>query len=101
MRSQAKGASVLCALSLLLLLPALAWAGSGGAEFQQTYTTLTGWMTGYLGRIIAIVFILIGLVAGATRQSLMGFVLGVAAGLGLFLAPGFIDSVVTATLPLY
>ena len=40
-----------------------------------------------LGRLIAAAFILIGLVAGATRGSLLGFASGVGAGLGIFVAP--------------
>jgi len=75
-------------------------AGTGGTEFSSTYTLLTGWMTGILGRIIAITFIIVGLVAGVMRQSIMGFVVGIAAGLGVFVAPNIIDGIVTATLPI-
>jgi conjugal transfer pilus assembly protein TraA len=39
-------------------------------------------------------------VAGVMRQSIMGFVVGIAAGLGVFVAPDIIDSIVTATLPI-
>jgi hypothetical protein len=53
-----------------------------------------GWMTGILGRIIT--FIVVGLVAGVMRQSIMGFVVGIAAGLGVFVAPDIIDNIVTA-----
>jgi conjugal transfer pilus assembly protein TraA len=83
-----------------LLVPDVVLAGAGGAEFQATYTLLTGWITGLLGRVIAITFIIVGLVAGVMRQSIMGFVVGIAAGLGLFVAPGIIDSVVAAALPI-
>jgi len=48
---------------------------------------------------VAVIFIIIGVIAGAARQSIMGFVLGVSAGVGMFLAPAIIDNVVTATLP--
>jgi conjugal transfer pilus assembly protein TraA len=84
---------------LLLAAPETVLAGAGGAEFQGAYTMLTGWMTGILGRIIAITFIVVGLVAGVMRQSIMGFVVGIAAGLGVFVAPDIIDNIVTATLP--
>ena len=85
---------------LLLAAPETVLAGAGGAEFQGAYTMLTGWMTGILGRIIAITFIVVGLVAGVMRQSIMGFVVGIAAGLGVFVAPDIIDNIVTATLPI-
>jgi conjugal transfer pilus assembly protein TraA len=85
---------------LLLAAPETVLAGAGGTEFQGAYDMLTGWMTGILGRIIAITFIVVGLVAGVMRQSIMGFVVGIAAGLGVFVAPDIIDNIVTATLPI-
>lgn len=85
--------------------PLLASAGEGtgdttGTEFQVVYTLLTGWMTGLLGKIVAVSFILVGLVAGVMRQSIMGFVVGVAAGVGMLVAPNIIDTLFTATLPI-
>ena len=89
------------ALGLLAwLAPDAALAGAGGAEFNDIYVTLTGWMTGLLGRVVAVTMIIVGVVAGVARQSIMGFVMGIAAGLGMFTAPGVIDAVVTATLPI-
>ena len=84
---------------ILLLAAGASMAGTTGTEFQTLYTLLTGWMTGFLGRVVAVIFIIIGVIAGAARQSIMGFVLGVSAGVGMFLAPAIIDNVVTATLP--
>ena len=86
--------------SLAVIAPETVLAGAGGLEFQDTYDMLVGWMTGMLGRIIAITFIIVGLVAGVMRQSIMGFVVGIAAGLGVFVAPDIIDNVVAATLPI-
>ena len=89
----------LAALMALALFAPHASAGVTGAEFQPLYDTLTGWMTGYLGRVIAVVFIIIGVIAGAGK-SIMGFVLGIAAGVGMFLSPALVDTTVTATLPI-
>jgi conjugal transfer pilus assembly protein TraA len=86
--------------SLARTLPESVLAGAGGTEFQGAYDMLTGWMTGILGRIIAVTFIIVGLVAGVMRQSIKGFVVGIAAGRGVFVAPDIIDSIVTATLPI-
>ena len=94
------GLGAVALTALLLVAPGTVLAGAGGAEFQGAYDMLTGWMTGILGRIIAITFIIVGLVAGVMRQSIMGFVVGVAAGLGVFVAPDIIDNIVTATLPI-
>jgi conjugal transfer pilus assembly protein TraA len=94
------GVGALALAGLLLAAPETVLAGAGGAEFQGAYDMLTGWMTGILGRIIAIAFIVVGLVAGVMRQSIMGFVVGISAGLGVFVAPDIIDNIVTATLPI-
>jgi len=83
----------------LLAVAGTTLAGTTGTEFQTLYTLLTGWMTGFLGRSVAVIFIIIGVIAGAARQSIMGFVLGISAGVGMFLAPAIVDNVVTATLP--
>ena len=93
-------AALLSAVALTLLGPESALAGTGGTEFQATYDMLIGWMTGLLGRIIAIAFIIVGLIAGVARQSIMSFAIGIAAGLGIFMAPDIIDAVVSATLPI-
>ncbi|MEQ1529060.1 MAG: TraA family conjugative transfer protein [Methylococcales bacterium] len=85
------------ALFLVVLAPET-FAATTGAEFSGVYTLLTGWMTGILGRIIALTFITVGLVAGVMRGSIMGFVVGIAAGLGLYSAPTVINNIVTATL---
>jgi conjugal transfer pilus assembly protein TraA len=92
--------AMLVGVVLLTLLPGAVLAGAGGTEFQATYDMLIGWMTGLLGRIIAIAFIIVGLIAGVARQSIMSFAIGIAAGLGLFMAPDIIDAVVSATLPI-
>ena len=93
--------AVLAVITAVALLAAAGTtlAGTTGTEFQTLYTLLTGWMTGFLGRSVAVIFIIIGVIAGAARQSIMGFVLGISAGVGMFLAPAIIDNVVTATLP--
>ena len=93
------GVLALIALLALLVAAGSALAGTTGTEFQTLYTLLTGWMTGFLGRSVAVIFIIIGVIAGAARQSIMGFVLGISAGVGMFLAPAIVDNVVTATLP--
>ena len=93
--------AVLAVITAVALLAAAntTLAGTTGTEFQTLYTLLTGWMTGFLGRSVAVIFIIIGVIAGAARQSIMGFVLGISAGVGMFLAPAIVDNVVTATLP--
>lgn len=82
-----------------VLLSTDAFAGTEGAEFDGLYDIIVGWMQGTLGRIIALVAILVGLAAGAFRQNYMAAVGGVVLGLALFFAPGIIGTFMTATLP--
>lgn len=84
----------------LLGVSDLLMAGTGGSsEFGNIYTLLTGWLQGMLGRILAVTFMLVGLVSGVMRGSMMGLVLGIACGLGVYTAPTVIDNIVTAVLP--
>lgn len=84
---------------LLLLIPSLALAGNaGGQEFDDIWDTLEGWVQGTLGRIIALVMVLVGIVFGIARQNIMAFVMGPAAGIGLFYAPSVIQSIMGASL---
>jgi len=100
----------LMALPLLILMVPDAFAGTtsstgggsgapGGTEFQTLWTTLSEWIQGYLGRIIAISFVVVGLASGILRGSVFGFVLGIASGIGLYLSPTIISSIMGATLP--
>lgn len=94
---------ILMALTALVALaatvPEAALAGTGGGAFDPVWTMLTDWSQGALGRIIAGALILVGIVAGIARQSLMAFAVGIGAGIGLYNAPTVINSIFTATLP--
>lgn len=83
--------------ALLALAAGAAYAGQGGDEFSDVWDTLVEWSQGTLGRIIAMAMILVGLVAGVVRQSIMGLVIGVAAGMGLYNASSVIEALMTAT----
>ena len=74
-------------------------AGTGGEAFDDVWSTLTDWTQGTLGRIIAGSMVLVGIVGGIARQSLMAFALGVGGGMGLYNTPTVVESVMSATLP--
>ncbi|GAA4649322.1 hypothetical protein GCM10023116_15960 [Kistimonas scapharcae] len=93
-------AFVLGVIALLAIASEVFAAGSADKTFETTLTTLTDWIEGTLGKIIALAFVIIGSVMGAARQSLMAFAVGIAAALGLYNAPGLIDNVFSATLPI-
>lgn len=75
-----------------------AQAGTQGTEFNAVWTTLTGWMQGILGKIIAGAMILVGLVAGVARQSIMAFAIGVGGAIGIYNAPTILDGIVAGTV---
>lgn len=76
-----------------------AMAGTGGsAEFGTIYTMLDGWMTGVLGKVIALTSLGVGLTIGVIRQSIMAVVTGVSMGIASYYGPDVINSIVSATL---
>lgn len=89
--------AVLVLMALAITEPAM--AGTGGDEFDDVWQTLSGWTQGTLGRIIAGAMVLVGIVGGIARQSLMAFALGVGGGMGLYNTPTVVESVMSATLP--
>jgi conjugal transfer pilus assembly protein TraA len=94
-----KTAGVVAALATLML-PMLAMAGTGGTEFEQIWGTLQDWIEGTLGRIIAAAIVVVGIVAGIVRQSLIAFAIGIGGGMGLYNTPAIIEEIMGAALPL-
>ena len=92
-------AGLLVLFSLLfLLLAESAIAGGGGTAFDDVWDTLKDWIQGTLGRIVAGTMVLVGIVGGIARQSLMAFALGIGGGLGLYNTPTVVETVMSATL---
>lgn len=81
-----------------LITPEHAHAGTGGTAFDEVWITIKDWTQGTLGRIVAIAMILVGIVAGISRQNLMGFAMGIGGGMGLYNSPTVIESIMGATL---
>lgn len=89
---------VLWMFCALVALPGLSFAGTGGTEFAPAYTTISTWLQGDLGRLIAVALLIVGLVMGVVRQSIMAAVPAVACGLVATVAPTIIGAVVTAVI---
>lgn len=86
------------ALATVIMLAASQTFATTGGEFQTIHDTLVGWIQGYLGRIIVLVLIGVGIVAGIARQSIMAFAVGIGAGLGLNAIPTVLTNMMGATL---
>lgn len=87
--------------------PGIALAGSGGGsagangdDFIDIWDTLNSWVTGTLGHVIALTMVVVGVVYGIGRQNIMAFVMGPAAGIGLYNAPTIIKTVMGAGMAL-
>ena len=62
------------------------------------YDIVYNWSTGYLGRSIALIFLLIGLGVGVIRGSIMGAGGCVAAAICLVVAPEVVEGILTAVI---
>lgn len=83
---------------LVMLVPGLVEAASTSGPLSDVYTSLTEWAQGNVGKTMSLGMILVGIVGGIARQSLMAFATGIGGGLGLYNAPTIIDTVFNATL---
>ena len=88
-----------CALGVVAMSVTPVLAGTGGTEFDSVYTTISGWATGTLGKLLALAAVIVGLGMGIVRQSVVGFVVGLGMAIGIYQSPTIVDSIVTATLP--
>lgn len=84
--------------ALLVLMMSSAMAGGGGDEFDEVWDTIEDWTTGTLGKIIAGAMILVGIIGGVARQSLMAFAVGIAGAMGLNYAPEIVSSIMSASI---
>lgn len=91
-----KAVFLLAAISLFFI--GTVYAGTDNGSFDEVWITLKDWTQGTLGRIISGISILVGIVAGIARQSLMAFAIGLGGGIGLYNAPEIIESIFTATI---
>jgi len=90
--------AVLAIAALMLALPETAMAGTDGDEFDEVWLKIKDWTQGSLGRVAAGTMILVGIIGGIARQSMMAFALGAGSGMGLAYSPDVIEKLVSATL---
>lgn len=83
----------------VVMAPDNAYAGTNAAEFDEIWATLKGWVQGQLGRVICGSMMVVGLVQGISRQSIMTFATGMGGGLGLYHSPRIVENIMVAALP--
>jgi conjugal transfer pilus assembly protein TraA len=90
-------------LAFFVLLPIAANAAggggtSGGTEFQQLYSMLTGWVTGVPGIMAAIILLVMGIYLSFFGQKSIMYFFGTALGAAaIFLLPNIATGIATAT----
>lgn len=84
--------------ALLLAAAGSVFAGTTGTEFQTMYTTLLNWITGFLGKSIAIAAFILGAGVGIARSSPIPALVGVVFALFMVYVPTIIDGIMTATI---
>ena len=96
--------TLLTLAALLMAMPEQAYASSGGGggtgadDFNDIWQRLQGWTQGTLGKVIAGSMVIVGIVMGIARQSLMAFAVGTGGGMGLSYSPDIIEAVFGSTL---
>lgn len=85
-------------VAAVLIIPALAIAGTGGAEFTAAYTTISGWASGFLGKLLTVGLLVVGIAMGMVRQTIGAVVPAVGAALALQVGPGVLNSIVSAVI---
>lgn len=95
-----KKQQILFFAGLMLLTALMAVMAHAGQDttFDNWTDKMTEWLQGSLGKGVSIAFVLVGIVIGITRQSLMAFAIGVGAALGLNYTPDILGSMFTAVL---
>ncbi|WP_336107905.1 TraA family conjugative transfer protein [Thalassospira sp. CH_XMU1420-2] len=90
----------LAAAAAVCLYQSPALAGTGGSEFDALLQMVTDWSEGTLGKVIAIVGLMMGLGYTAIGGGARGAIGGVIAAAGFSYGPDVIDGIVSATLPM-
>lgn len=85
------------AAAAALLAPGLAFAGTD-STFDTIFTQLSNWCQGSFGRLVTMMLVIVGIVGGIGKQSLLAFGLGLGGGIGLYNLPTIIQSLLTATI---
>lgn len=89
----------LIALVVGLFAAPVAMAGTTGTEFQVLFETLDAWISGYLGKSIAVASFIIGAGIGAAKMSAIPALIGVVIALFISIFPTIINGIVSGVIP--
>ena len=77
-------------------LPDMAFAGTGGTEFDASFDWIEDTLGGAGGKLIGGVSVAVGAILATARSSIMPLIPAVGIGAGVALGPGVIDDMFTA-----
>lgn len=89
--------TIIAILVLSTFVSAQAFAGAD-SSFSAPVNTLTGWLTGSLGKLFSIGALGVGLGIGIVKQSVMSVAVGTGIALATSAGPSVMASIVTATI---
>lgn len=84
-------------LLVAMLSPVMALAGTADTEFQPLFQKFLDWVSGYLGKTLAVAALIGGLFMGIIRQSPIPAVAGVGAAIFAAYGPVVIQGLIGAT----
>ena len=97
-QTSSMGRMVVCLIVLIAVLaPAIALAGTADTEFQPLYQKFIDWVSGYLGKTLAVAALIAGLFIGIVKQSPLAAVAGVGTAIFAAYGPTVIEGLVGAT----
>jgi conjugal transfer pilus assembly protein TraA len=73
-------------------------AGTTGVEFQALFTLIDGWVSGYLGKALALGAFLIGAMVGMAKSTVMPALVGLGFAIVFSVGPGVITGMMTGTI---
>lgn len=85
------------AVLLVTIAPDCLAAPTGAEDFASIYDRLLGWVGGSLGKALALAFLVVGLLAGLVRGSLLAAVTCIGAAIALVSIPSILNALFTAT----
>ncbi|MDD5395006.1 MAG: TraA family conjugative transfer protein [Thiothrix sp.] len=85
------------ALALLVVMVDTAFGGTTATEFQGIYDKLKDWVSGYLGKAIAMFAFVLGLGIGVAKSSPIPAISGIVFALFVAFGPAVLEGIATAT----
>lgn len=64
-----------------------------GVEFQNAYLTIKGWLEGYLGKLLIIIFFLVGIFMAIAKRDLMSTLGAFALAFIVSIAPNILEQI--------